>query len=271
MSILARNNVQVIGKENQPVLLYAHGFGCSQEMWDQIVPAFSAGYKQVLFDFVGSGKSDISEYSFSKYSTLDGYAQDIIDVYDALCLDNDVFFVGHSVSCSIAAIALRKRPKLFKAMILLGPSPCFLNDPPEYMGGFERADLDGLLELMEQNYIGWAEYLAPVVAGADNDAIVQVKLSESFCSTDPLIAKNFAKATFFSDNRDDFSYVDCPTLILQHKNDILAPIRVGEFTQQQIQDSRLIILDVTGHAAHMSHPQLVVSHMRRFLTEDLNN
>lgn len=270
MSILSRNNVQVFGNENQPVLLYAHGFGCSQDMWNQVVPKFLSDYRQVLFDFVGSGKSDISQYRVSKYSSLHGYAQDIIDVCDALDLERDIVFVGHSVSCSIAVLAALQRPELFKAMILVGPSPCFLNHPPEYMGGFEKADLEGLLELMDQNYIGWAEYLAPVVAGAANDPTVQVRLSDSFCSTDPLVAKHFARATFFADNRDDFSQVKCPTLILQHRDDALAPLEVGKFVQQQILGSELIVLDVSGHAAHMSHPDLVVSQMRDFLDKAVN-
>ena len=157
--------------------MYAHGFGCSQAMWAAVTPAFEHCSRQVLFDFVGSGQSDISQYSFSRYADLNGYADDILEICDALELTGDIIFVGHSVSCSIGILAANRRPGLFKAMILLGPSPCFLNMPPDYAGGFEQEDLAGLIELMDQNYLGWANYLAPVVAGAHGLLLVQLRLT----------------------------------------------------------------------------------------------
>lgn len=270
MDILKRNNVQHSGSASHPIIIYAHGFGCSQAMWQQVTPAFEHRSRQILFDYVGSGQSDISAYRFSRYATLDGYAQDILDICDALSLTQDVIFVGHSVSCSIGVLAANRRPGLFKAMVLLGPSPCFLNMPPDYMGGFERQDLEGLLSLMEQNYLGWASYLAPVVAGAETDPAIAGQLSDSFCSTDPVITRQFAEATFFADNRADFAKLQVPTLILQHKVDALASIEVGHFVQQQIPNSQLQILDVTGHAAHMSHPALVIDAMKRFLAAEFS-
>lgn len=268
MDILKRNNVQLSGSVEHPTIIYAHGFGCSQAMWHQVTPAFEHRSKQILFDYVGSGQSDISAYRFSRYSTLDGYAQDVLDICDAMDLTQDVIFIGHSVSCSIGVLAANQRPGLFKAMVMLGPSPCFLNMPPDYKGGFERQDLEGLLSLMDQNYLGWASYLAPVVAGAEADPTITGQLSESFCSTDPVITRQFAEATFFADNRADFARLQVPTLILQHKVDALASIEVGEFVQQQISNSQFQLLDVAGHAAHMSHPSLVIEAIERFLATE---
>jgi len=269
VDVIQRNNVQQLWHADQdaPVLLYAHGFGCNQEMWKLLTPAFSSSHRQVLFDYVGSGNSDVSAFNPERYCSLRGYAQDLIDVCDALALTRDVVFVGHSVSCSIGILAAIQRPELFSRMILIGPSPCFLNDPPGYMGGFERVDLEGLLALMDQNYIGWAQYFAPVVAGLALDQPLTSELSSSFCSTDPVMARLFAEVTFFSDIRDDLQHCTTPSLILQHGRDALAPLSVGEYLQQQLSDSHLGVLDVTGHCAHMSHPELVSVAMHDYLSE----
>ncbi|RAU17181.1 sigma factor SigB regulation protein RsbQ [Nitrincola tibetensis] len=270
MNILHRNNVKISGNPTQPVLLYAHGFGCSQAMWSSITPAFDNQLQQILFDYVGSGQSDISHYSFNRYETLAGYAQDIIEICDALSINQDIIFVGHSVSCSIGILAANARPNLFKKMILLGPSPCFLNLPPDYLGGFDREDLEGLLDLMDQNYLGWASYLAPIVAGVSTDPEITGQLSESFCSTDPIITRHFATATFFSDNREDFAKLTVPSLILQHKEDSLVPLSVGDYMHQKIKNSTLNVLNVAGHAAHMSHPSLVIQAMNDYLKSELS-
>lgn len=269
MDVLKRNNVQISGTQNKPVIIYAHGFGCSQAMWHSVIPAFEDKAHQVSFDFVGSGQSDVNEYRFERYKTLNGYAEDIIEICDALNLESDVIFIGHSVSCSIGALAANARPNLFKKMIFLGPSPCFLNMPPDYQGGFEQADLEGLLELMDQNYLGWASYLGPVVAGADADPKISGQLSDSFCSTDPVITRHFARATFFSDNREDFAKLEVPSLILQHKEDALASINVGKYLHEQIKHSTFKVLDIAGHAAHMSHPHLVTDAIEEYLKSDL--
>jgi sigma-B regulation protein RsbQ len=264
LGVLIRNNVKVLGNEG-PVMLYAHGFGCNQNMWDRVTPAFASTHKQVLFDYVGSGKSDPSAFDSAKYSTLRGYVQDLLDVCDALGLTNGITFVGHSVSCSIGLLASIERPALFSRMVLLGPNPCFLNHPPEYVGGFEEEDINGLLSLMDQNYIGWATYLAPVVTAQEVTGPVAVELSDSFCSTDPVIAKVFARTTFFADNRSDLPRVQVPCLILQHRHDALAPPSVGEYVHAHLAGSTLKMLEVQGHCAHMSDPLLVVEAMREYL------
>lgn len=264
MNILRRNNVHVLDGPG-PTLLYAHGFGCSQNMWDRITPAFLGEYKQVLFDYVGSGGTDLADFDSQRYSSLDAYAQDVIDVCDALSLTGDVIFVGHSVSCSIGVLAAIARPKLFSKLVLLGPNPCFVNDASGYQGGFEREDLEGLLALMDQNYIGWANYLAPVVSSQDESGVVTRELSQSFCSTDPVAARVFAQATFFSDNRADLPKVSAPCLVLQHRHDALAPVAVGEYVHAQLPHSTLKVLEVSGHCAHMSHPSSVVELVREFI------
>lgn len=263
-NVLVRNHVHVKGT-GPDVLLYAHGFGCNQTMWDAVTPEFATTHKQVLFDYVGSGQSDISAFDATRYSSLDGYAQDVLDVCDALGLNEGITFIGHSVSSSIGILASIRRPKLFKQLVLLGPNPCFVNHAPGYVGGFERKDLQELLELMDKNYIGWAQYLAPVIAGPDGGVTVSGKLSESFCSTDPVVARTFAQATFFSDNREDLPFVTRPCLILQHRQDSLAPLAVGNYLNQHLHGSTLQILEAAGHCAHMSHPKLVVKAIRNFV------
>lgn len=266
MSPLERNHVRRIGQQG-PVLLYAHGFGCHQGMWASITPAFEASHQQILMDYTGSGPaSAAATFDAQRYGRLDGYAQDLVEVCDALGLTQSVTLVAHSVSCSIGMLAHLQRPELFERMILIGPSPCFLNHPPDYLGGFEVADLEGLLELMDQNYLGWASHLAPLVAGGA-DATSSSELEHSFCSTDPQTARVFARATFFADNRADLSKVRCSSLILQHARDALVPQGVGEYLHHALADSRYEVLDVDGHCAHMSHPELVIGAMRRYLAE----
>jgi len=263
-NILVRNNVKVL-EGGAPVLLYAHGFGCNQNMWDRVTPAFASSHKQILFDYVGSGQSDIAAFDPDKYASLNGYAQDILDICDALDLKSGVIFVGHSVSCSIGLRASIARPGLFAKLVLIGPNPCFVNQAPDYVGGFEKEDLEGLLALMDQNYIGWANYLAPVVSAQGESGAVTAELSDSFCSTDPQVAKVFARTTFFSDNRADLPKVTVPSLILQHRTDTLAPVSVGEYLHAHLAGSTLKVLEVHGHCSHMSEPALVIDALREFL------
>jgi sigma-B regulation protein RsbQ len=221
----------------------------------------------VLFDYVGSGQSDLASFDAKRYSSLQGYAQDVLDVCDALDLRNGVTFVGHSMNCSVGLLASIARPELFDRLVLLCPSPCFLNHAPDYLGGFERDDLEGLLDLMEQNYIGWTNYLAPVVSGDAGKSSVSGERSNSFCSTDPVAAKVFARTTFFSDNRADPPRVSRPSLILQHRHDSLAPVGVGEYMHNHLKGSTLKVLEVPGHCAHMSHPGMVVDAMREYFAQ----
>lgn len=263
--VLQRNRVRLLGATG-PVLLYAHGFGCNQRMWDSVTPAFAHTHRQVLFDYVGSGQSDMAAFNPGKYATLGGYAQDVLDVCDALGLHEDVTFVGHSVSGSIGLLAAIERPGLFKQHIMVGPTPCFLNHPPDYQGGFERQDLEDLLHLMDQNYMGWANYLGPLASGLQADAPVTQQLTDSFCSTDPVAARVFAQATFFADNRADLPHMPVPSLVLQHRHDVLVPVAVGGYMARHMPGCTLQVLDVAGHSAHMSHPQLVSAAMRAYLS-----
>jgi sigma-B regulation protein RsbQ len=260
---ITTNNVKVLQGDSN-VVLYAHGFGCNQSMWDRVTPAFK-NHTQVLFDYVGSGQSDMAAFDANKYASLNGYAQDVLDICDALGLTQGVTFVGHSVSCSIGILASIARPELFAKLVLVSPNPCFVNHAPDYIGGFESEDLEELLTLMDQNFLGWAGYLAPVASGQGESGATTTELSDSFCSTDPKTAKIFVRATFFSDNRADLPKVTLPCLILQNRSDTLAPVSVGEFVHAQIIGSTLQVLEVHGHCAHMSAPALVIEAMQAFL------
>ena len=238
-NIFARNNVKVFGKGTQP-MLFAHGFGCDQNMWRFLTPAFEDDYRIVLLDYVGAGKSDWSAYLPERYASLEGYAQDILDVCEALDL-SDLIFVGHSVSGVIGMLAAIREPARFDRLILVSPSPRYLNDLPEYVSGFEKSDIEGLLQMMEKNYMGWAHYLAPVVMGAPQQPDLEQELEHSFCSTDPGIARRFAEVTFFGDNRDDLPRVPVPSLILQCTEDMLliAPDQAELWRQAGIMNQKL--------------------------------
>jgi sigma-B regulation protein RsbQ len=262
-NILVRNNVKVSGRGTQP-MLFAHGFGCDQNMWRFVTPAFEDEYRIVLFDYVGSGKSDLQAYSPERYGTLDGYTQDVLDVCAALDL-KDVIFVGHSVSGVVGMLASIREPERFDRLILIGPSPRYINEQPDYVGGFERADIVGLLDVMEKNYIGWANFLAPVVMKNEERPELARELEESFCSTDPRIARRFAETTFFSDNRDDLSKVSIPSLIMQCSEDAIAPNEVGEYLHRHLTQSTLRVMRATGHCPHMSHPEETIRVMKEYL------
>ncbi len=260
--VLARNNVNVFGKGQQP-MLFAHGFGCDQNMWRFITHAFENDYKIVLFDYVGSGQSDVKAYNPERYSNLNGYAMDVLEVCDALQL-KDVVFVGHSVSCMIGLLSAIKRPELFSDLLLIGPSPCYINDKT-YVGGFERKDIEELLDTMDKNYIGWANFLAPAIMKNPDKPELSIELTNSFCSTDPVIARNFAMATFFSDNRRDLLSMKKPTLLMQCSEDIIAPLEVGDYLHAHLANSTLRILKATGHCPHMSHPEETIQVMKEYL------
>jgi len=264
-SILLRNNVKVTGRGTQP-MLFAHGFGCDQNMWRLVAPAFEDDYRVVLFDYVGSGKSDLAAYDADHYGTLGGYAQDVLDVCRALDL-RDVVFVGHSVSSMIGVLAANEEPERFAHLILVGPSPRYINDAPDYVGGFERADIEGLLETMEKNYIGWANFLAPAIMKNPDRPELSEELEASFCSTDPVIARRFAEATFFADNRADLASVRTPALIMQCADDMIAPTEVGEYLHRTLPGSTLALMRATGHCPHMSHPEETVAIMRQYLRD----
>jgi len=261
--ILARNNVKVTGCGTQP-MLFAHGFGCDQNMWRFVAPAFKDDYQVVLLDYVGSGRSDLGAYDAERYSSLAGYAQDVLDVCRALDL-HDVIFVGHSVSGMIGVLAANQEPERFSRLILIGPSPRYINDAPDYVGGFDRHEIEGLLETMEKNFIGWANFLAPAIMKNPERPELSAELETSFCSTDPIIARQFAEATFFADNRADLAGVQHPSLILQCSDDMIAPETVGDYLHRAIPGSTLHKLQATGHCPHMSHPEETIAAIRQYL------
>jgi sigma-B regulation protein RsbQ len=262
--ILTRNNVHVSGNPSGQPMLFAHGFGCDQNMWRWVVPAFENDYRIVLFDYVGSGKSDVSAYDEEHYSTLDGYAQDVLDVCNALDV-RDAIFVGHSVSSMVGVLAAKREPERFAKLILVGPSPRYINDT-DYVGGFERADIEGLLDLMDRNYIGWANFLAPVIMKNPDRPELAQELQESFCSTDPKIARRFAETTFFSDNRRDLGDVPAPSLILQCAEDAIAPVEVGRYLARTLPKSTFRMMKATGHCPQVSHPQETIEAIREYLS-----
>jgi sigma-B regulation protein RsbQ len=263
-NIQLRNNVNVLGNLNGPTLILAHGFGCDQNMWRSMLPGLLESYRIVLFDYVGSGNSTLAYYSTEKYSQLEGYAQDVIDIIDELSL-KDVTIIAHSVSATIAAIASISAPETIKKIIMVCPSPCFLNQAPDYNGGFERPDLEELLDLMDKNYIGWANYLAPLLIGnADSPELVG-ELSGSFCSTDPIVAKTFAKTTFLCDYRHILSNLTCDTLILQSAYDNLASVEVGQYMHDNIANNKIEVVEAQGHCLHMTHPKEITPLILNFL------
>lgn len=262
-AVMARHKIRIEG-EGQQTLMLAHGFGCNQSVWQFLKPLLVEHYRLVIFDYVGSGDSDLSAFDPVRYRSLEGYAQDVIGICEALELEK-VVFVGHSVSATIGMLASIERPELFDLLIMLSPSPCFLNHPPDYYGGFEEQDLQDLMDLMDKNYLGWASFLVPLVLGTSAGSSMIEKLEEDFCANDPAATRVFAQATFFSDYRHALSSVQHPTLILQSAVDSLANVEVGRYTQSQILGSKMKVIDAEGHSLHMTHPVIVSEAILDFL------
>jgi sigma-B regulation protein RsbQ len=260
--VLERNNVKVAGTGGRP-MVFAHGFGCDQKMWRMVEPAFRESHRTVLFDNVGAGGSDLSAFSPAKYETLSGYAADVVEIGSALDL-SDAVFVGHSVSAMIGVLAAAKAPGMFGALVLVGPSPRYIDDG-EYVGGFSAADIEGLLASMAENHMGWSSAMAPAIIGnADRPELGQ-EMTASFCRTDPDIARHFARTTFSSDNRADLTSVSIPTLILQCRDDIIAGEQVGRYVHEAVRDSQYVLLDATGHCPNLSAPNEVIREIRAFV------
>lgn len=244
-------------------MLFAHGFGCDQHMWRYVAPHFEGEYRVVLFDLMGAGASDLSAYDPDKYSELGGYAQDIVDICDELEL-SDVVLVGHSVSAMIAALAAVRRPELFSHLVLVAPSPRYIDDG-DYRGGFTEVDIEEVLDSLDSNYLGWSAAMAPVIAGNPERPELGQELTESFCRTDPEMARRFARVTFLSDNRSDLAGVSTPTLVLQCRYDALAPVEVGQFVHRAISNSTYVLLDTTGHCPHLSNPTETLAAIESYL------
>jgi sigma-B regulation protein RsbQ len=263
VDVLARNNVVLSGPAAAPAIVFAHGFGCDQNMWRYVAPAFEDRFRVVLFDHVGAGRSDLQAYDREKYSSLEGYARDVLEICDALDL-HDVTFVGHSVSSMIGLLAALEEPQRFSRLVLVGPSPRYLDDDG-YVGGFSRDDIDGLLDSLDSNYLGWSAAMAPVIMGNPDRPELGEELTNSFCRTDPAIARQFARVTFLSDNRDDLARVDLPCLVLQCREDAIAPVAVGEFVAQELPRAELVILDATGHCPNLSAPRETIAAIEQFV------
>ena len=262
IDVVARNNVKITGS-GRP-MVFAHGFGCNQDMWRFVAPHFADDHTVVLFDHVGAGDSDLSAYRPGKYDSLDGYADDVVEMLEQLDLD-DVIFVGHSVGSIIGLLAANQKPSRITTLVLVGPSPRYVHDEG-YEGAFTQPDIDELLDGLDANYFGWSHTMAPVIMGAPEQPELSDELDGSLCRTDPAIARHFARVTFLSDNRDDLKHVSVPTLILQNADDVIAPMSVGRFVADQIPQSELVVLPVSGHCAHLSAPAEVVAAIQSFLT-----
>jgi len=260
--IIARNNITIHGTGSKSMFL-VHGYGCDQNMWRFITPQFKDDYKIILIDLVGSGKSDENSYDYDKYSTLEGYADDIIEICDALNLMH-ICLVGHSVSAMIGLLAAIKRPTLFKKLIMIGPSPRYINDD-YYFGGFSQKDINDLMETLDSNYLGWSSAMAPVIMGNPERPELAAELEESFCQNNPKIARHFAKVTFRGDNRSDLKKLTTDTLIIQSKTDAIASIKVGHFVHDSISNSKLVVLETTGHCPHLSAPNQTIEAMKKYL------
>jgi sigma-B regulation protein RsbQ len=263
MEVVARNNVTVSGREDGQPMLFAHGFGCDQNMWRHVAPAFADEYRIVLFDHVGAGGSDLSAYEPGRYASLDGYADDVLEICAELGLER-VIFVGHSVSAMVGVLAAKREPELFDKLVLVGPSPRYV-DEGDYVGGFSAEDIEGLLESLESNFLGWSGQMAPAIVGNPDRPELGEELTNSFCRTDPEIAKQFARVTFLSDNRADLPAVRTRSLILQCADDVIAPRAVGEYVHARMPDSELVFLEATGHCPNLSAPAETVAAIRAFL------
>lgn len=262
MSTIYRNNVKVLGNGEKD-MVFAHGFGCDQNMWRFVWPAFAEEYRIILFDHVGCGGSDLKAYDAGKYASLEGYADDLITICREAGVTHGVF-VGHSVSAMIGAIASIKEPDIFDDLIMIGPSPRYIDDA-EYRGGFSEAQINELLDFLDSNHMGWSQAMAPVIMGNPDRPELGEELTNSFCRTDPEIAKKFARVTFLSDNRGDLARVPTRTLVLQCSEDIIAPAVVGEYVHRNVPNSSFVLLQATGHCPNLSAPEETIAAMQSFL------
>lgn len=262
MPVAKRNNVSIHGS-GPKTIVFAHGYGCDQNVWNQFIPVFQKQYRLVLFDHVGAGQSDISQYDPQKYSILDGYSQDLLEIVE-YTKASPAIFVGHSVSAMIGALAAIKQPSAFEHLVMLCPSPCYINSG-DYTGGFSREDIDGLLETIDNNYLGWVSAMAPVIMGNPDRPELGQALARNFCSTDPEIAKQFARVTFLSDCRSQIAGISTPTLILACREDALVPEAVGEYLHSRIPRSTLVKMQAKGHCPHLSAPRETMAALRDYL------
>jgi sigma-B regulation protein RsbQ len=263
VDVYARNNIKIVGAPDGPLVVLAHGFGCDQQLWRLVVDRLQTDFRLLLFDHVGFGKSDTASWDAQKYSSLTGYVADVLDIVRELDLRN-VVFVGHSVAAMIGALAVTAEPSRFAKLVMLTPSPRYIDDG-DYRGGFSQSDIDELLESLELNYLGWSHAMAPVIMGTPDRPELQDELVETFCRNDPAHARVFARATFLSDNRDDLARIPVPTLVIECAQDAIASREVGAYVHEHIPDSRLVTLDATGHCPQVSDPDATASAISAFV------
>ena len=262
MTVLQRHNVKIAGS-GERAMVFAHGFGCDQNMWRFVAPAFEKDFRIILFDHVGAGGSDLSAYDLKKYGSLDGYAEDVVELCRELAVRHGIF-VGHSVSAMVGVLAVKKAPDIFDDLVLVGPSPRYIDDA-DYVGGFSEAQIQELLDFLDSNYMGWSRAMAPVIMGNADRPELGEELTNSFCRTDPEIAKRFARTTFLSDNRRDLDGVTARSLVLQCSEDVIAPREVGEYVHRNLPNSRLVIMKATGHCPNLSAPEETIAAIRAFV------
>jgi sigma-B regulation protein RsbQ len=262
VSASQRHNVKITGSGSRP-MMFAHGFGCDQNMWRLVAPEFESDFRVVLFDHVGAGGSDLSAYDPQKYGSLDGYADDVVELSRELGIQHGVF-VGHSVSAMVGVLAAKKEPDLFDDLVLIGPSPRYIDDE-DYVGGFGEAQIHELLDFLDSNHMGWSQAMAPVIMGNPDRPELGEELTNSFCRTDPEIAKNFARATFLSDNRKDLEGVTTRALVLQCSEDVIAPQAVGEYVHRKLPNSKLVVMRAIGHCPNLSAPEETIAAIRSFV------
>ncbi|GAA2218258.1 alpha/beta hydrolase [Promicromonospora sukumoe] len=265
MIVATRHSARISGApEGAPAIVFAHGFGCDQSMWRLVAPAFESDFRVVLFDHVGAGGSDATAYDLDRHASLDGYADDVVELLDELAL-GPVVLVGHSVSATIATLAAARRPELFDRLVLVGPNPRYIDDDG-YRGGFAAHEIDELLDTMDANYLGWSAAMAPVIMGNPDRPALGEELTNAFCRTDPAIAKRFARTTFLSDNRADLAAVRTPSLVVQCREDVIAPVEVGRYVHANLAGSELALIDAVGHCPNLSAPGALIATMREYLT-----
>lgn len=266
MNALSRHNVAVTGRADRQAIVFAHGFGCDQNMWRFVAPAFEDAFRVIVFDHAGAGRADRGAYDAKRHASLRGYAEDVVEICRELDV-TDAVFVGHSVSSMIGVLADEIAPELFAKLVLVGPSPRYIDDEG-YVGGFTEADIRDLLDSLASNYLGWSSAMAPVVMGNVDRPELGVELTESFCRTDPDVARRFAEVTFMSDNRADLARVHKPTLVLQCASDAIAPVSVGTYVANALPNGQLVMLDATGHCPNLSAPEETIAAMNPFIRRD---
>ena len=263
MSASERHNVTVTGRPDGQAMVFAHGFGCDQNMWRFVAPAFEDEFRVVVFDHAGAGDADPAAYDVERHGSLDGYSADVVEICRELGVEDGVF-VGHSVSSMIGVLADRADPGLFEKLVLVSPSPRYIDDE-DYVGGFSESDIGELLDSLDSNYLGWSSVMAPVIMGNQDRPELSAELTASFCRTDPKIARRFAEVTFLSDNRADLATVQTPALVLQCTNDAIAPVSVGEYVAHAMPNGTLVMLEATGHCPNLSAPEATVDAIAAFV------